>query len=258
MTQKTPLKLFAFSEHRFDAPGEAEALVDTLMGAPFGATRHGTAEPVRTPLAGKGRAAAVSALRGAQGTRGGAVFLAGTQPRLTAMMAWRHGQTCTWYAEFDPGMASNTAQCNRLVEALADLFKRFPARYAALAPGHCWKARHWLIEEFEDGGEAHTKMGLDLAGHLPGVFWWTLFGREATAFFGRDVLLALPVVQTIDLGAQAGVVLRTDACPDQYSDGGLSAAELAARDLLGAQYFFDIRDTQRTCAIIPGLTGPST
>lgn len=106
--------------------------------------------------------------------------------------------------EFEARLAGNTMKCDVLVEALAASLVRFPARYAALAPAQSWRTRDWRVEEFEDGGAAHTQMGLDLAGHLPGVSWWALFGREVAAHLGRDLLLALPVAQTIDLGVQAG------------------------------------------------------
>ena len=77
---KSSLELFAFSTHTFDSLGQAEDLVDMLMGGPFIATRFGSAEPVRTSLASGGRAAAIALLRGAQGANAGSIFLAGVQP----------------------------------------------------------------------------------------------------------------------------------------------------------------------------------
>jgi hypothetical protein len=257
MHRRPALQLVAFSKHTFDAPGEAEALIEQLMRVPFGATRFGAAEPARTPLTGAGRSAAASALRGVEGANYGTIVLAGTKPRMTVLVDWRRDRTSTWHAELDVSMASNPSRREVLVDALADLFTRFPARFAALAPAHCWRARHWHVETFDDGGETHTKVGLDLEGQLPGVFWWTLLGREATSHFGRDALLAAPAAQVLDLGEAGGVVLRAAPCPPEGSDVHLSAAEAALRDHLGSEYFFGIRAPTRRRAVIPGLTGPS-
>jgi hypothetical protein len=224
------------------------------MGGPFGATRYAWAEPVRIPLASGGRAGAIAMLRGADGANSGSVFLAGSKPRMTIAIEWRRGQSCHWFFDLDAKLALNTSQCDGLSAALAVLFTRFPAQFALLAPSGELQARHWLTEAFEDGGESHTKVGLDLPGHLPGVYWWTLFGREAAAFFGKDLLLAAPVAQAFDLGERGGVALRVSDCPHHAEAGQTSTAESAVRELLGAEYFFDIRDPNRHCSVIPGLT----
>jgi hypothetical protein len=43
MHRRPSLQLVAFSKHTFDAPGEAEALIEQFMRVPFGATRFGAA-----------------------------------------------------------------------------------------------------------------------------------------------------------------------------------------------------------------------
>lgn len=257
MAIQSLLKLFSFSSHPFDTPGEAEALVDALMGGLFAATRFGSAEPVRRSLKGDGRTAAIALLKGAKGASSGSVYLSGSKPPMTFSIEWRRGQSCLWYAEFDAKLADDASHCTTLSDALASFFGRFPAQFAAVAPSADWDARHWLIEEFDDGGESRTKVGLDLQGHLPGVFWWTLFGREASEFFGRETLLAAPVAQALDLGASSGVALRAEVCPQRVAGGRLSAAEAAVREMLGDEYFFDIRDPDRCCTAIPGVSQPA-
>lgn len=252
------LQLFAFSTHPFHAPGEAEALVDALMGGLFAASRFGRAEPVRQALAGDGRAEAIALLKGADGASSGSLLLAGSKPAMTFSIEWRRGQSCQWYAELDAKLAGDAARCAALSDALGALFARFPAQFAAVAPTAAWHARHWLVEEFDDGGESHTKVGLDLDGHLPGIFWWTLFGRDACTFFGRETLLAAPAAQALDLGAVGGVALRSDLCPQRIDGGRLSAAEEALREFLGRDYFFDICDPQRPCTGVPGVSLPRT
>lgn len=248
------LKLFAFSTHSFHTPGESDALIDALMSGLFTASRFSRAEPVRQPLAGDGRAEAIALLTGADGAKSGSVFLAGSKPVMTFTVDWRKDQTCMWCAEFDAKLADTPAHCATLSKALAALFSRFPAQFAAVAPSADWDARHWLVEEFDDGGESTTKVGLDLNGHLPGIFWWTLFGREACAFFGRKTLLSAPVAEVIDLGTAGGVALRADPCPQRLAGGALSPTELVLRDLLGQDYFFDIQKPQRKGLKIPGVT----
>ena len=254
MAIRSMLKMFAFSTHPFDASGEAEALVDSLMGGLFSATRFGRAEPVRQPLKGEGRAEAIALLRGPEGAQSGSVFLAGSKPAMTFTIDWRRGQSSVWYAEIDNKTAEGPAQCATLGAAFSALFSRFPAQFAAVAPSADWDARHWLLEEFEDGGEARTKAGLDLNGHLPGIFWWTLFGRQACEFFGRETLMSAPVAQAEDLGAAGGIALRADVCPQGLAGGRLSAAEAAVRQFLGSDYFFDIQYPRRKGLVIPGLT----
>ncbi len=257
MAARSVLKLFAFSTHAFSAPGEAEASVDALTDGLFAATRFGRAEPVRQSLAGSGRAEATALLRGAPGAASGTVLLAGSKPAMTFAVEWRRDQMSMWFAEFDAKLAAGPPQCASLSAALARLFARFPAQFAAVAPSADWDARHWLVEEFDDGGESLTKVGLDLNGQLPGVFWWTLFGREACDFFGRETLLSAPVAQADDLGAAGGVALRADTCPQHLVGGQLSNTESALREFLGRDYFFDIRQPQHRGIGIPGLTAPS-
>jgi hypothetical protein len=256
MALRSLLKMFAFSTHAFDAPGEAEALVDLLMGGLFAATRFGRAEPVREPLEGEGRAKAIALLRGPDGGQSGSVFLGGSKPAMTFTFDWRRGQSSVWYAQFDAATAGSPARCATLTAALSALFARFPAQFAGVAPSADWDARHWLREEFDDGGESITKAGLDLNGHLPGIFWWTLFGRQACEFFGRELLLSAPVAQAEDLGTIGGVALRADVCPQSHANGRLSEAEAAVRQWLGSDYFFDIQHPQRKGLAIPGVTKP--
>ncbi len=258
MAIRCPLKMFAFSTHRFDAPGEAEALVDVLMHGVFAATRFGHAEPVRKPLKGGGRAEAIAMLKGGDGAASGSVFFAGSKPTMMFSFDWRHGQRSIWYAEFDAALASGPAQCAALSTALSALFTRFPAQFAAVAPTADWDARHWLVEEFDDGGESTTKVGLDLDGWLPGIFWWTLFGRQACEFFGRATLLSAPVAQVTDLGATGGIALQADVCPQNLANGQLSPAEMAVRNLLGRDYFFDIQNLHRKSQPIFGVTQANT
>ena len=254
MAIRSMLKMFAFSTHTFDAPVEAEDLVDLMMGGLFAATRFGRAEPVRQPLKGEGRTEAIALLRGSKDAQSGAVFLAGIKPEMTFTFDWRRGQSSVWYAEFDAKLVKGPTHCATLCAELSALFTRFPAQFAAVAPSADWDARHWLLEMFDDGGESKTKTGLNLNGHLPGIFWWTLFGRQACEFFGRETLLAAPVAQVNDLGAAGGVALRADVCPQGLADGRLSAAEAAVRQLLGSDYFFDIQHPHRKGLVIPGLT----
>jgi len=258
MATRSMLKLFAFSTHAFDAPAEAEALIDALMGGLFAATRFGRNEPVRRSLAGAGRAEAIALLKGADGAKSGSVFLAGSKPAMTFTVDWRQGQTCIWYAEFDAKLAEKPSDCANLSAALAALFSRFPAQFAAVAPSADWDARHWIVEKFADGGESTTKVGLDLDGHFPGIFWWTLFGNEACAFFGREKLLSAPVAQTDNLGATGGVVLRADVCPQRIATGAPSPAESALREMLGQEYFFDINEPQCKGCGVPGVTQART
>lgn len=254
MAARSMLKLFAFSTHSFNAPGEALALIDALTAGLFAATHFGRAEPVRQPLAGTGRSEAIALLKGQHGAKSGSIFLAGSKPKMMFSVDWREGQTCMWYAEFDAKLADKPVNCAAFSDALAAIFSRFPAQFAAAAPSGDWDARHWLVEEFDDGGESSTKVGLDLEGHLPGIFWWTLFGREACEFFGRERLMSAPVAQASDLGANGGVALLADRCPQGLEGGRLSAAETAVRQFLGSAYFFDRQHRRRKGLVIPGLT----
>lgn len=215
-----------------------------------------TARSVLTLVAGAGRAEAIAQLKGADSTSSGSVFLAGSKPSMTFTIDWRRGRSCQWYAELDAKLAGKSAHCAALSDAVAAFFARFPAQFAAVAPSADWDARHWLVEEFEDGGESRTKVGLDLNGHLPGIFWWTLFGRDACAFFGRETLLAAPAAQALDLGAVGGVALRSDLCPQRIAGGRHSAAEASLREFLGRDYFFDIRNPRRRCTGLPGVSQP--
>jgi hypothetical protein len=251
MAKRTLLKLFAFSDFKFAREDEANALVRELAGAPFGLTRFGRAEPLRDTLEADGAARAAKLLYG--NGQFGAVMLGGKQPHSIFDIGWRNGMCKLWYAEFDARVADCAPHCMELAKTLERFFKAFPARYAAAAAAEVWKARHWLVRAQADGGENVKKVGLDLEHQLPGVYWWTLFGPDATRFFGRERLLALPCDAVTDLGA-AGVACRADPCPQAHALGRPSPNEARLRDAIGAEYFFDITAPRRRGSGIPGVT----
>ncbi|MBL9027585.1 MAG: hypothetical protein JNL21_35665 [Myxococcales bacterium] len=80
----------------------------------------------------------------------------------------------------------------------------------------------------------------------------TALGAAATAHFGKEALLSIPVERALDLG-DAGVLLQTDARPPPGPLPG--PRERAVIDALGREYVFDIAAPTQPRAAIPGLRG---
>lgn len=232
------LKLFAFSRHGFASVDEARALVDFWRATPEPPQRFAWAEPVRQKLDGLEEEAA-RLLANEQ-----VLFLARGKPASTWMFVWNDaGGAAQWYAEFAEAAAPTP-------DTWAAFFARFPVVWAGVAPQAHWKARHWHVEESDDGGEVESKVGLDAGAALPGLFWLTAFGGPATEHFGRARLLALPVQRSFDLGP-SGVLLQTDAAPPPGPTPG--TRESVVLDALGREHFFDIAAPHRPHTPIPRL-----
>jgi hypothetical protein len=91
-------------------------------------------------------------------------------------------------------------------------------------------------------------IGIDIAKHLPGVYWLTFFGPPYRTFIGDQRLLSAPTEQVTACGP--GYIVKLSADPAAWRSSEYGQREVAVRQHLGPQYFFS-REFQNRETVSP-------
>jgi hypothetical protein len=83
----------------------------------------------------------------------------------------------------------------------------------------------------------------------------TIFGERAVAHFGRRKLERLPVHRAIDLG-DGGLALVLREHPFKPARPSRLRHDVHIAELLGREYFFDVKHPEKECRAVPGVTLP--
>jgi hypothetical protein len=246
------LKLYALSRYEFDTPEKAHALLELLAEAPVPPQTFGSSEPAREKLVRDSWPEAARMLCSTPQRSGGTIFFQSKKPRSTIMIQWSSGSVSEWYWELDDAVLARAGGAAAVADFMGRLFREFPAVFAGVSPEEEWHAKHWLVEKLEYG-RMEQRVGFDLQGCLPGVYWMTVFGKELVEHFGAARLRATPVAQAMDLGA-GGMALVLETGPAAAKQRALAAEEDRLREAIGDEYFFDITRRDRRCTPVPGLS----
>ncbi len=87
-----------------------------------------------------------------------------------------------------------------------------------------------------DGGGLRA-IGIDIAKHLPGLYWLNFFGAPYAALIGHEALSSTPAEGVV--ACKSGYLIRLSSGPEHWNSAEGSHREAAARKHLGCKYFFD-------------------
>jgi hypothetical protein len=100
-------------------------------------------------------------------------------------------------------------------------------------------------------------IGIDIAKHLPGLYWLNFFGAPYAALIGHEVLSSTPAERVV--ACKSGYLIRLSSGPEDWNSAEASHREAAARKHLGCQYFFDRGSCDRETVspfCLPKLNSP--
>lgn len=242
-----------YSDHRFDGREEARALFEFFDTGPavFRPVRYDRHEPMRTPYDPDNLDGPIGHLDPERGA--GSIGLKGKRHRFQAILSWNKACAKKWYFQMARAYFTGPEQVETWIRFVAGLCGRFPAIYGVAYDGDDKDAKHRLIQK-EEWGERQSMKGLNIDHCLPPMGWMTVFGRALVDHFGRETLTALPSRRAVDLG-NGGLLLIAGENPFEPGQAERLARDEAAMDILGRDYFFDLRDLYKIRRAIPGVTG---
>ncbi len=100
-------------------------------------------------------------------------------------------------------------------------------------------------------------IGIDIAKHLPGLYWLAFFGAPYATLIGPETLSSAPAERVVV--CKSGYLIRLSAGPKQWNSPEARDREAAVRKHLGRQYFFDRESCDRDTVspfCLPKLTSP--
>jgi hypothetical protein len=142
------------------------------------------------------------------------------------------------------------------IDWLIELCTAKPVLFGKLCSFAETSAKHEVIQAFAEGrSRSQTGASIpELYEYLPGVYWFTVFGRELTEGLDIDAIRGFEDVRIRDLGS-GQLALQLDS--DPFS-GGAELEERIVREnqiaaALGDDYFFDRDRPQRTLKQVPAF-----
>ena len=233
-----------YTPYEFNTERKAAELFDFMesSGGIFAPTRFGFGEPVRKHYVAGSREEAVNLLCGSPKCTHGAIFLKGASHRSLSVFRWVRSRVSTWEFYLDDEFLSGPEKVQEFINLVTSICNKFPLIFGWVAPDEDWRAKHWQVEYDERGrSRGSRKLGTDLENGLPGVYWITIFGPHLTRRFGATSIAELPVHRVLQLReAGTGIVVRE--FPYEPPLAERLEQDRRIMELLGAQYFFDIRD----------------
>ncbi len=201
--------------------------------------RMGTEEPLRSPFNADGFADLWSRRENPSADRGGVLFRSSGELRCTGSVEWRRA----WNHSFNSIALRVPAE--RASEEVLQTFLLLALELASLLD-----AEHACIrtsEEFESQHRPRGQgayLGVDLASHVPGIYWVNYFGPTLVRFFGLELLLTCPTWRTWQAGA--GVVIQTADSPSQWNSSDALRTKARVRAHLGERTIFDVSCPRRS------------
>lgn len=125
----------------------------------------------------------------------------------------------------------------RLLELAAELVVVFRAEHA------CVRSSDEHAKQHRPGGRG-PMLGLELAKHVPGVYYANFFGPTLTKFFGHGRLESCPAV--IKRAVGDGWLLTTAEDPADWNEPGALNLKQQVRRHLGDRAFFDVAYPERS------------
>lgn len=242
-----------YSDHRFDSRKEARALFEFFDTGPavFRPVRYDRYEPMRTPYDPDNLDEPTGYL--ASGCGAGSIGLKGKRHRFQAILAWNKTCVTDWYFQMARAYFTGPEQVETWIGFVAGLCGRFPVIYGVAYDGDDKDAKHKFFGK-DQYSEFTEMLGVKIDHCLPPMGWMTVFGRALVDHFGRETLTGLPSYRAVDLG-NGGLLLVAGANPFEPGQAERLARDEAAMDILGRDYFFDLRDLYKVCRAIPNVTG---
>lgn len=246
-----------FSENKFGSEAQATRLLKFVgaRGVVFAPARFGVDEPPREAYDPEDLSAPARLLFGGAGRGAGNVRLKGAKHKFQAGFAWNESAVVKWDMELDEKFFEDEERVEEFTDFVAELCHEFPIRFGGAAPRDDWLAKNWQVERYPDGRETSRSLGLTLEGCLPGVYWMTIFGARAVAHFGRKKLERLPIHRVLDL-SDGGLALVLRQHPFKPAQPARLRHDAQIIELLGREYFFNVKAPQKDCRPVPGITLP--
>ncbi len=109
--------------------------------------------------------------------------------------------------------------------------------------GFACATEEYAAKNMSTEGGGLRAIGIDIAKHLPGLYWLTFFGAPYATLIGHEVLSSAPA-ERVDV-CNADYLIRLSSGPEQWNSPEASHRESAVRKHLGCQYFFDRESCDR-------------
>jgi hypothetical protein len=233
-----------YTRYEFNTERKAAELFEFLenSGGVFSPTRFGSGEPVRKRYVAGSREEVVNLLWGSPKYTHGAIFLKGVSHHALSVFRWVKSRVSTWELYLDDEFLRGPEKVQEFINLLTSICNKFPLIFGWAAPDEDWRAKHWQVEYDERGrSRGSRKLGTDLENGLPGVYWITIFGPHLTRCFGGTSIAKLPVHRVLQLHeAGTGIIVRESPYEPLLTER--LEQDRRIMELLGAQYFFDIKD----------------
>lgn len=235
------LALLVRTARALDSEASAHRVLGTiaLHGERWMPHRMGTSEPLRNPFNADGFSKLWSTREHTDVDRGGILFQSSGELRCSGSVEWRRA----WNHSFNS--LSLRVPAGRATDEVVQAFLRLALDLASTldAEHACIRISDEFESQHRPSGQG-AYLGIDLAYHVPGVYWVNYFGPTLKQFFGVESLLTCPTWRTWQTGA--GIVVQTADSPFDWDSEAALRTKAQVRAHLGERAFFDVSHPRRS------------
>jgi hypothetical protein len=232
-----------YTTEKFNTSTKAAKALKLLStaGPAFEPITFGSSEPVRTPLTAANWGEAIELLSGGEGGSSGGILLKCGKSKSILWIRWSDGREIqNWNLTVPSSYLKRSTFAREFVEYIKLLSGIAPFLFGGASTRADWERKHLL----QTDESTMSKQGVDLGPCLPGVYWLTIFGQKLKEYFGAP-LAKLQVEENFELKNGASGILLTPR-PDSQPNILLERQEAVIKTL-GPDYFFDIKQPNKTC-----------
>jgi hypothetical protein len=123
--------------------------------------------------------------------------------------------------------------------------------------GFACSTEEYAAKNMSTEGGGLRAIGLDVAKHLPGLYWLTFLGAPYATLIGHETRSSAPADRVVV--CKSGYLIRLSSGPKHWNSPEARDREAAVRKHLGQRYFFDRERCDRETAspfCLPKLTSP--
>lgn len=231
-----------YTDYAFDSREKAEELFQFLEKYPLiiSPEKYGVYEPLKHVYKSGKNKEAVEMLTGYDVARSGDILLKGKRNKFLCGIKWcEGGRIMEWTFWLGDIILKKDDLQRHFFQFITDISLKYNIISGGIAVEEEWKNKHWKITKYSDGGESHSKIGLDWEGYLTGLYWTTILGERLYNFFSINNNNKYIDPYIID-NTNKVKLLMLDKTPFNFKSNERLQKEKLLMKQLGEKYFFDI------------------